>query len=426
VNYKLIHDGLLTIKKGTIQLRVLLFENMIVLLQKQDDKYVMKSFANPSGIGDNVMVSPITKICNTIVRLNAVDKRAFYLINQSDQNSQMLELTAPSQSESEIWIHKITEAAEKANHLKKVQSKPLPPVPITPPTQMLETPENLLNSPPDEDENSPQTPAVPEKSEKDEQQQQTQEEPPQSSPDEPESEEPECEDDPNAIQTTQPCQLIQPTEINIAAQNVQEASRIVTPEESLKRHGDVIQSSIVEMEKIVCEINRVPHEHFAEIADIAAQPEAQSDLADLALASFAQTKFLVESLRSALINGANVNNVPISSITGIALCDDCHVKDQSENGVEGKPKSAAIMDTDAETDGDNLYCEIEPLKDENAASDVALKVSHMEINDTYSSLVANSDKNSDAVVKKSGIIKVDKIAASITTLNSLVSQLTVS
>ena len=272
----------------------------------------MKSFANPTGIGDNVMVSPITKICNTIVRLNAVDNRAFFLINQSDQNSQMLELTAPTQQESEVWIRRITEAAEKANHLKKVQSKPLPAIPVPPPPPVLEeTPENLLNSPPDDTEKPPETTEQEQKEESEENK-------------EPE-EEPEPEDDPNAIQTTQPCQLIQPTEINIAAQNVQEASRIVTPEESLRRHGDVIQKSVVEMEKIICDINRVPQEHFAEIADIAAQPEAQSDLAELALAAFAQTKFLVECIKTSLINGTV--STPIVSLGGASLCDNCVRKD---------------------------------------------------------------------------------------------------
>ena len=75
-----------------------------------------------------------------------------------------------------------------------------------------------------------------------------------------------------------------------------------------------------------------------------------------------------------------------------------------------------VKDNEIETDGDNLYCEIEPLKNETA---IATKVSHMEINDTYSSAV-------DSEVKKSAIIKIDKIAASVTTLNSLVSQLSVS
>lgn len=404
-NYKLIHDGLLTIKKGTVQLRVLLFENMIVLLQKQDDKYLMKSFANPTGIGDNVMVSPITKICNTIVRLNAVYNRAFFLINQTDQNSQMLELTAMTQQESEVWIQKITEAAEKANHLKKVQSKPLPAIPVPlPPPALEETPENLLNSPPDEDN---KTEVEQPEQQKD---QDSQEEQPEEEPTEP-------EDDPNAIQTTQPCQLIQPTEISIAAQDVQEAARVVTPEESLRRHGDVIQNSVQEMEKIICDINRVPHEHFTEIADIAAQPEAQSDLADLAFAAFAQTKFLVECIKSSLINGT-VTTVPSPGIMGVALCDNCVKTDENVNET--------VMELDvpkeSETDGDNLYCEIEPLKNETAA-----KVSHMEINETYSSANDTYSSVVDALDdKKSSIIKIDKIATSVTMLNSLVSQLSVS
>lgn len=353
----------------------------------------MKSFANPTGLGDNAMVSPITKICNTIVRLNAVDNRAFFLINQTDQNSQMLELTAPSQSESEIWIRKITEAAEKANHLKKVQSKPLPPVPQPPPPPALEeTPENLLNSPPDEESQPPAPENPPPEVEK-----------------EPKPE-PEPEDDPNAIQTTQPCQLIQPTEISIEAQEVQEATRVVTPEENLRRHGDIIQTSVTEMEKIICDINRVPHEHFSEIADIAAQPEANSDLAELALAAFAQSKFLVECLRTALINGA-VTQPVISSIGEAALCDNCAPPEFQET-----IKEKMETDVENETDGDNLYCEIEPLKEDENSTVVTKNGSHMEINDTYSGVE----------VKKSGSIKVEKIANSITLLNSLVSQLTVS
>jgi Rho guanine nucleotide exchange factor 12 len=99
-NYKLVHDGLLTIKKGTIQLRVLLFDNMIVLLQKQDDKYLLKQFAHPATLGDNTPVNPITKICNLLVRLSAVDKRAFFLIDK--ENSHMLEMTAASEHDSKV------------------------------------------------------------------------------------------------------------------------------------------------------------------------------------------------------------------------------------------------------------------------------------------------------------------------------------
>lgn len=373
----------------------------------------MKSFANPTSLGDN-LVSPITKICNTIVRLNAVDNRAFFLINQTDQNTQMLELTAPTQSESEVWIRKITEAAEKANFLKKVHCKPLPAVPPPPPPPALEeTPENLLNEEP-----------VPE----DDHDQQQQPKDQLADPAEPPEPEPEPQDDPNAIQTTQPCQLIQPNEISVALQEVQEASRVVTPEESLRRHGEVIQNSVTEMEKIICEINRVPHEHFTEIADIAAQPEAQSDLADLALAAFSQSKFLVECLRTSLINGTVSVGAPISSVTGAAaLCDNCaaiSVTVTTTTTTTSELDETIIgNELNMETESDNLYCEIEPLKEESLAIAAAASVSqHMEINDTYS----GSNVPCENDVKKMATIKIDKIAASITTLNSLVSQLTVS
>jgi hypothetical protein len=301
------------------------------------------------------------------------------------------------------WIRKITEAAEKANHLLKVQQKPLPAVPPPPPPPALEeTPENLLDSPPDE-------PIAPDADE------------PASAEGEKETEEPVTpQDDPNATSSTQPCQLIQPSEISVAAQNVQEAALVVTPEESLRRHGEQIQTAVCEMERIICDLNRVPPEHFAEIADIAAQPEAGSDLADLAIAAFAQSKFLVESLRTALVNG--INSAVPSSISGPALCDNCAPSEfRSRSASEPLAPSSAPggMDTDGdnETDGDNLYCEIEPLKDDVVAAVGRKIVSHMEINETYSGI---GEKRSGSS------IKVEKIAISITTLNSLVSQLTVS
>lgn len=294
------------------------------------------------------------------------------------------------------WIRKITEAAEKANHLKKVQSKPLPAVPAPPPPPALEeTPENLLDSPP--------------------------EDPPAPSTDEPESastdkdEEPTQvpEDDPNATSSTQPCQLIQPSEICIAERDIQEASLVVTPKESLRRYGEQIQTSVTAMERIICDVNRVPPEHFAAIADIAAQPEAPSDLADLAIAAFAQSKFLVESLKAAMVNG--MNSAPASSFGGPALCDNCAgpaATFRTRSASEPLAPSGG-MEIEGETDADNLYCEIEALKDDEGGK----MVSHMEINENYSGAGENGN---------GGHIRVEKIAASITTLNSLVSQLTVS
>uniref|UniRef100_A0A182NV56 DH domain-containing protein n=1 Tax=Anopheles dirus TaxID=7168 RepID=A0A182NV56_9DIPT len=100
---KLIHDGPLTMKKNPgVQLHGLLFEDIMVLLQKQDDKYLLKYHSSP-GLGGSESkyaegrFNPITKINLILVRQSAVDKNTFFLINTNV--SQMLELTAPSSTE---------------------------------------------------------------------------------------------------------------------------------------------------------------------------------------------------------------------------------------------------------------------------------------------------------------------------------------
>lgn len=282
--------------------------------------------------------------------------------------------------------------------MKKVQQKPLPAVPPQPPPPDLEeTPENLLDSPPDDPPAASGEKSCLPSSEKE---------------DEPEP----TQDDPNAVSTTQPCQLIQPSEICIAAQTVEEASLVVTPEESLRRLGEHIQASLSEMEKIICEVNHVPREDFAAIADIAAQPEASSDLAELAIAAFAQSKFLVETLRTAMVNGKT--SAPPLSLGGPALCDNCAVPSEfrSRSASEPVAPSSSVgemeTDVDAEADEDNLYCEIEPLKDDGTTK----QRSQMEINENYSRVSEGGGI---------GVIKLENVANSITTLNSLVSQLTV-
>ena len=95
LNYKLIHDGFLTAKKGAIPLRVLLFENILVLLHKFDDKFLLRACTN--------MKIPIIKLHHAIVRSNAVENRSFFLIIQNKEVSQMLELISSSESECQRW-----------------------------------------------------------------------------------------------------------------------------------------------------------------------------------------------------------------------------------------------------------------------------------------------------------------------------------
>jgi len=89
-------------KNPGTQLHGLLFENMMVLLHKQDDKYLLKYHSSPgSGSGESKSIegrfNPITRVNLILVRQSAVDKNTFFLINTNV--SQMLELSAPSSSE---------------------------------------------------------------------------------------------------------------------------------------------------------------------------------------------------------------------------------------------------------------------------------------------------------------------------------------
>lgn len=94
IDYKLIFDGYVTMKKSPNVIRVLLFEKIIVFLHKQDDKYILKPF-------DNVKL-PIVKLYCTIIRANAIDNKSFFLISQTNHDSQMLELIATNEAECQL------------------------------------------------------------------------------------------------------------------------------------------------------------------------------------------------------------------------------------------------------------------------------------------------------------------------------------
>lgn len=91
LSQKLIHDGFLTAKKGAIPLRVLLFEKILVLLHKCDDKYILRACDN--------MKIPIIKLHHVLVRSNAANIRSFFVIIQNDHISQMLELISSNEAE---------------------------------------------------------------------------------------------------------------------------------------------------------------------------------------------------------------------------------------------------------------------------------------------------------------------------------------
>ena len=89
--HRLIYEGSLNWRIGNrqklIDLHVLLLEDVIILLQKQDEKYILKFYnTNTTGGGSSgnsdrsPTLSPIIKVSTVLVRPNAVGKSLFLTI----------------------------------------------------------------------------------------------------------------------------------------------------------------------------------------------------------------------------------------------------------------------------------------------------------------------------------------------------------
>lgn len=119
--HKLIYEGpmIWRINKQKFNLHVVLMEEIILLLQKQDEKYVLKFYNSMSG-GERPH-SPIIKVCTALVRRNAAGKQkillqnklnlkisfsdfftakdSLFLVNTSHNGAQIYDLVAPSPSD---------------------------------------------------------------------------------------------------------------------------------------------------------------------------------------------------------------------------------------------------------------------------------------------------------------------------------------
>ena len=125
---ELLYDGNLTLnlsgenrRNKKIDLYVLLLDDSIMFLQKQDEKYVLKfhslsSVTPMSSQRDEAtrrIHSPVIKFSSLLVRTVATNKRAFFVINNpSTAESQLNELIAGTKDECDKWLRHINQAAE--------------------------------------------------------------------------------------------------------------------------------------------------------------------------------------------------------------------------------------------------------------------------------------------------------------------------
>ncbi|XP_058065782.1 uncharacterized protein LOC131215411 [Anopheles bellator] len=454
---KLVHDGTLTMKKNPgVQLHGLLFEDIMVLLQKQDDKYLLKYHSSP-GLGGSESkyaegrFNPITKINLILVRQSAVDKNTFFLINTNV--SQMLELTAPSSTECKTWFKHISEAADaykartKGTHeygddgpggaghppkdsfetvteTQKIEqtSTPIerlerkdtqcravsssaghhhhhhhhqPPSPAGhhgtsavghPSPAIGPGSGNRTSSTDDEPQpagggggaggkgrsgaNEADDNLENEEKEKFKRRQRagaTQDcnggSRSASSSSAASASGSDCDDGEgrkhadsnerrrrrgagdrrgsnNTRTLTQQCSLVAPSEIHVSVSSTLTAEPILTPAEQLRRYDQLIQKTLASKQRVVCDMFKVPDEHFQAIADIAAQPEAPKEPTDIVLAAFAYGQSLLEILNE----HTHVTDCQqISAVSSGALCDECVGR-----GKNIPPPSSATKETPIE------------------------------------------------------------------------------
>ncbi|XP_062698767.1 uncharacterized protein LOC109401184 isoform X2 [Aedes albopictus] len=420
---KLIHDGALTMKKNPgVQLHGLLFEDMMVLLQKQDDKYLLKYHSSPGLGGSESKITegrfnPITKTNLILVRQSAVDKNTFFLINTNV--SQMLELTAPSSSECKAWFKHISDAADaykartKGTHdysedtagvhgqhpkdsfetvteTQKIEQTSTPidrlerkdsshqcravstgggPVtnhssshqpgshPTGPNSHGTGVGAGGLNNNNNEDSlpnknHHGRTAAASAAANEDDDNVENEEkelikrrslllaQDVPSDDDRPGKDE---DDDQqqrvgggrggavnNTRTLTQQCSLVAPGEIHVSVSSALTAEPVLTPSEKLRRLDMAIRKTLVEKQRVVCDMFKVPDEHFLAIADIAGQPEApQKEPTDIILAAFSH----IQSLTDVLNEHMRVTQSQEISAVSTSVCDECNCSASAANGV---------------------------------------------------------------------------------------------
>ncbi|XP_047385371.1 rho guanine nucleotide exchange factor 1 isoform X3 [Sciurus carolinensis] len=144
---KLVHEGPLTwrvTKDKAVEVHVLLLDDLLLLLQRQDERLLLKSHSRtltPTPDG-KTMLRPVLRLTSAMTREVATDHKAFYVIFTWDQEAQIYELVAQTISERKNWCALITETAGSLK-VPAPASRPKPrPSPSSTREPLLSTSEN--------------------------------------------------------------------------------------------------------------------------------------------------------------------------------------------------------------------------------------------------------------------------------------------
>ncbi|XP_039973615.1 rho guanine nucleotide exchange factor 1b isoform X2 [Xiphias gladius] len=129
---KMLYEGPLTwrvTKEKGIEVQCVLLGDLLVLLQRQDDKMVLKcqSKSNIAVQEGKQMLSPIIKLDSVFLREVATDRKAFYVIFTWESGAQIYELVAQSVGERKTWTDVIKSAVDDLKKSGAPMRLTLPP-----------------------------------------------------------------------------------------------------------------------------------------------------------------------------------------------------------------------------------------------------------------------------------------------------------
>ncbi|XP_072769042.1 rho guanine nucleotide exchange factor 1 isoform X1 [Nerophis lumbriciformis] len=129
---KMLFEGPLTwkvTKEKAFEVHCVLLGDLLVLLQKQDDKMVLKCQSKSTiAIQEGKqMLSPIIKLDSVFLREVATDRKAFYVIFTWDSGAQIYELVAQSFGERKMWTNAIKSAVDDLKKSVAPMRPTLPP-----------------------------------------------------------------------------------------------------------------------------------------------------------------------------------------------------------------------------------------------------------------------------------------------------------
>ncbi|XP_076457350.1 rho guanine nucleotide exchange factor 11-like [Babylonia areolata] len=255
--HKLVFEGPLVWRFRShrlIDLQVVLLEDILVLLQRVDDKLVLKcQSTNLQSIGNDFKYShsPVLKLQNLLAREVATDKKAFFVINTSDTGPQIYELVAQTQDARKTWCRLINEKAEEhkktlssARKMPRVQESP------TEKDEMLQVRNRILknqSSPPPAEEAPAVSPASASAASAS------------AAVVAPASRGQERVDNLGYMATSTDDQrsLVQPHQVNVMEPCIGQAQQVLTPIERLQRNDQQLAQALSDKEAIIAEILRM-------------------------------------------------------------------------------------------------------------------------------------------------------------------------